>query len=70
MKKINRFNWNAWTIFVVEIASLISAPVIFVLNSIFSDTGEMQKSPSAATRNSKVKIQKSKVLISKVFRIL
>ncbi len=41
MKKINRLNWNAWTIFVVAIASLISAPVIFVLSSIFSDTGEI-----------------------------
>ena len=41
MKKINYLNWNAWTIFVVAIASLISAPVIFVLSSIFSDTGEI-----------------------------
>ncbi|MGD1715043.1 hypothetical protein [Dapis sp. BLCC M172] len=46
MKKINLFNWNAGTIFVVAIASLISAPVIFVLKSIFSDIGEMQKYPS------------------------
>ena len=41
IKKIRRLNWNAWTIFVVAIASLISAPVIFVLSSIFSDTGEI-----------------------------
>lgn len=41
MKKINRLNWNAWTIFVIAIASLISAPVIFVLSSIFSDTREI-----------------------------
>ena len=41
IKKIHRLNWNAWTIFVVAIASLISAPVIFVLSSIFSDTGEI-----------------------------
>ncbi|NEQ41298.1 MAG: iron ABC transporter permease [Okeania sp. SIO3I5] len=41
MKKINLLNWNAWTIFVVAIASLISTPVIFVLSSIFSDTGEI-----------------------------
>ncbi len=41
MKKINRLNWNAWTVFVVAIASLISTPVIFVLSSIFSDTGEI-----------------------------
>ncbi len=44
MKKINHLNWNTWTIFVVAIASLILAPVIFVLKSIFSDIGEMQKS--------------------------
>ena len=41
IKKIRRLNWNAWTIFVVAIAFLISAPVIFVLSSIFSDTGEI-----------------------------
>ena len=41
MKKINHLNWNTWTIFVVAIASLISTPVIFVLSSIFSDTGEI-----------------------------
>ena len=41
MKKINFLNWDAWTIFVVAIASLISAPVIFVLSSIFSNTGEI-----------------------------
>ncbi|MGD1699161.1 ABC transporter permease [Dapis sp. BLCC M229] len=41
IKKFNRLNWNAWTVFVVAIASLISAPVIFVLSSIFSDTAEI-----------------------------
>lgn len=41
MKKFNRLNWNPWTIFVVAIAVLISTPVIFVLSSIFSDTGEI-----------------------------
>ncbi len=41
MKKFNRLNWNASTIFVVAIACLISAPVVFVLSSIFSDTGEI-----------------------------
>ncbi|MGK7921313.1 MAG: ABC transporter permease [Trichodesmium sp.] len=41
MKKFNRVNWNLWTIFVVAIAFLISTPVLFVLSSIFSDTGEI-----------------------------
>ncbi|NEP86306.1 MAG: iron ABC transporter permease [Okeania sp. SIO2C2] len=41
IKKINRLNWNAWTIFVIAIAALISAPVVFILSSIFSDTGEI-----------------------------
>ncbi|MEM1173058.1 MAG: iron ABC transporter permease [Cyanobacteria bacterium P01_H01_bin.35] len=41
IKKFNPLNWDAWTIFVVAIASLISTPVIFVLSSIFSDTGEI-----------------------------
>lgn len=41
VKKFNRLNWNAWTVFVVAIAILISAPVLFVLSSIFSDTGEI-----------------------------
>ncbi|NET41991.1 MAG: iron ABC transporter permease [Okeania sp. SIO2B3] len=41
VKKINYFNWNAWTVFVIAIAFLISAPVLFILSSIFSDTGEI-----------------------------
>ncbi|WP_293155832.1 iron ABC transporter permease [Okeania sp. SIO2C9] len=41
MKKFNCLNWNAWTIFVIAIAALISAPVVFILSSIFSDTGEI-----------------------------
>ncbi|NEN87499.1 MAG: iron ABC transporter permease [Okeania sp. SIO3H1] len=41
IKKFNRLNWNAWTIFVIAIAALISAPVVFILSSIFSDTGEI-----------------------------
>ncbi|NEP05099.1 MAG: iron ABC transporter permease [Okeania sp. SIO2G4] len=41
VKKINYFNWNAWTVFVIAIALLISAPVVFILSSIFSDTGEI-----------------------------
>ncbi|NES66937.1 MAG: iron ABC transporter permease [Okeania sp. SIO2D1] len=41
VKKFNYFNWNAWTVFVIAIAFLISAPVLFVLSSIFSDTGEI-----------------------------
>ncbi|MGB3513518.1 MAG: iron ABC transporter permease [Microcoleaceae cyanobacterium] len=41
VKKINRLNWNVWTVFVIAIATLISAPVLFVLSSIFSDTGEI-----------------------------
>jgi len=41
MKKFNRINLDTWTIFVVAIASLISTPVIFVLSSIFSNTGEV-----------------------------
>lgn len=41
VKKINGLNWNVWTVFVIAIATLISAPVLFVLSSIFSDTGEI-----------------------------
>lgn len=41
IKKFNRLNWNGWTIFVIAIAALISAPVVFILSSIFSDTGEI-----------------------------
>ncbi|NEP83775.1 MAG: iron ABC transporter permease [Okeania sp. SIO3B3] len=41
LKQFNRLNWNAWTIFVIAIAALISAPVVFILSSIFSDTGEI-----------------------------
>ncbi|MEB3342171.1 iron ABC transporter permease [Okeania sp.] len=41
MKKINPLKWDAWTIFVVAIASVISAPVIFILSSIFTNTGEI-----------------------------
>ncbi|NES75342.1 MAG: iron ABC transporter permease [Okeania sp. SIO1H4] len=41
VKKFNYFNWNAWTVFVIAIALLISAPVVFILSSIFSDTGEI-----------------------------
>lgn len=41
VKKFNYFNWNAWTVFVIAIAFLISAPVLFILRSIFSDTGEI-----------------------------
>lgn len=32
---------HGWTIFVIAIAALISAPVLFVLSSIFSNTGEV-----------------------------
>ena len=38
---LNRLQFNGWTVLVMAIAIIISTPIIFVLSSIFSDSGEV-----------------------------
>ena len=40
-KRFKSFNFNGWTVVAIAIAALISTPVLFVLSSIFADSGEV-----------------------------
>jgi iron(III) transport system permease protein len=40
-KRFKGLNFNGWTVVAIAIAALISTPVLFVLSSIFADSGEV-----------------------------
>lgn len=40
-KRLKSLNFNGWTVVAIAIAALISTPVLFVLSSIFADSGEV-----------------------------
>ena len=40
-KRLKSLSFNGWTVVAIAIAALISTPVLFVLSSIFADSGEV-----------------------------